>query len=197
MDRTDLVRLRWRLTGAWLWPTFVLLCAVDAVVGHLLPPSGDSESAVGGLLTAGGLMLLAIAFLSSPLGLVMRRVRRDLPRSVARNYAGTAAAFGVSVALALVGLIHHDQVIADRAAVQDATERAEAWIGAHAPPRFLTDLHRIDTVGIQVPRLYRSCVSDQLGTSFYCVVVDRSKPFGTGVSYSGHESNQLLEQGAY
>jgi hypothetical protein len=197
MDRTDLVRLRWRLTGAWLWPTFILLCLIDAVVGHLVPPAGDSESAVSGLLTGAGLMLLAIAFLSPPLGLLMRRVRRDLPRPVARNYAGTAAALGVSVALALAGVLHHDQVTADRAAVQDATERAEAWIGAHAPPRYLGDLHRIDTVGIEVPRLYRSCVSDAAGTSFYCVVVDRSKPFGTGVRYSGHESNELLEQGAY
>ena len=45
MDRTDLVRLRWRMTGAWLWPGFVLLAISDALDGHWLPPEPDEAEA--------------------------------------------------------------------------------------------------------------------------------------------------------
>jgi hypothetical protein len=34
-------RLRWRLRGALLWPTFIVLTLVDAVMLGQLPISGD------------------------------------------------------------------------------------------------------------------------------------------------------------
>jgi hypothetical protein len=196
MDRTDLVRLRWRLTGAWMWPSFLVLTVLDAACVHLLPPQGDTEGVVLAWIQSTVLMLLAIAFVSPPGGLVLRRVRRDLPRTVARNYAGAFAVLGVSLFLLLAGVINHHSVLVDRAARLDASERAEAWIGAHAPAQFQADVQTMDTLGIQVPEIYRSCVTNESGTEFYCVVVNRTKPFGTGVSYAGHESNELLDQGA-
>ena len=33
-------RVRWRLRGAWMWPTFVALTLLDGLVLHLLPPVG-------------------------------------------------------------------------------------------------------------------------------------------------------------
>ncbi len=196
MDRTDLVRLRWRLTGAWLWPIFLALTVVDATFVHLLPPQGDSEGVVLAWIQSTVLMMLAIALGSPLLGLALRRVRRDLPRTVARNYAGTFAVLGVSAFLLLAGLVNHRSIVTDRAAMLDASQRAEAWIGDHAPPPFMANVQDMDTIAIQVPQIYRSCVTNDTGTRYYCVVVDRSKPFGGGVSPDGSESNALLEQGA-
>jgi hypothetical protein len=195
MDRTDLVRLRWRLAGAWLWPCFLVLTVLDATFVHLLPPQGDTESVILAWLQSTVLMILAIAFASPLLGLAMRRVRRDLPRSVARNYAGTFAVLGVSALLLAAGLINHHSVAVDRAARLDASQRAEAWIGDHAPSQFQAGMTEMTTLGIQPPRIYRSCVANSSGTQYYCVVVDRSRPFGAGVSFAGHESNQLLDEG--
>jgi hypothetical protein len=196
MDRTDLVRLRWRLTGAWLWPCFLVLTVVDATFVHLLPPQGDSEGVVLAWIQSTVLMMLAIAFVSPLLGLVLRRVRRDLPRNVARNYAGTFGVLGVSALLLLAGLLNHHTIVIDRAARLDASQRAEAWIGDHAQPEFQADVQELDTYAIQPPQIYRSCVLNPARTRSYCVVIDLAKPFGTGVKYAGDESNELLEQGA-
>ena len=196
MDRTDLVRLRWRLTGAWLWPCFLVLTVIDAAFVHLLPPQGDTEGVVLAWIQSTVLMILAIAFARPVLGLAMRRMRRDMPRVVARNYAGTFAVMGVSAFLLIAGLVNHHSVMVDRHASLDASQRAEAWIGDHAPPQFQANVQEMDTVGIQAPEIYRSCVSNDAGTRDYCVVVDRNQPFGSGVTYAGDESNELLDQGA-
>lgn len=195
MDRTDLVRLRWRLRGAWLWPSFLALTLVDAAVVHWLPPAGDSEALLGAWLIATVLMLAAIGLLSPGLGLLIRRRRRDLPRSVARNYGGTLAALLVSLALVAAGIANHAVITRDRAAMADALARAQAWIGAHAPAPFMTDLHHLSAIVIEAPELYRVCVANGLATRTYCVVVDRAQPFGRGVRFAGYESNTLLDQG--
>ncbi|HET9074351.1 MAG TPA: hypothetical protein VFN48_07210 [Solirubrobacteraceae bacterium] len=196
MDRTSFLRLRWRLSGAWMWPTLLVLTVVDAAVGHWLPSVGNGESLVFAWLEATVLMVLAMAILAPPLSFLLRRVRRDLPRPVARNYAGTIGVLGVSVWLVIAGVMHRQTITQDRHAILDATQRAEAWIGDHAPPAYMAHLRVIDIVDIQAPRLYRACVPDVTFTHSYCVVVDTSKPFGSGVAFDGHESNQLLEQGA-
>jgi hypothetical protein len=42
--------------------------------------------------------------------------------------------------------------------------------------------------------IYRTCVADRSGR-YYCVVVDRSKPFARSVMRDGSEPNSLLSQG--
>ena len=64
MDRAWLRRMRWRRRGAWMWPSFVALTLADAVIGRLLPPSGDSQTVLGaGLVAAFLLVHLITAFL--------------------------------------------------------------------------------------------------------------------------------------
>ena len=48
----SLTRLRWRLRGAWLWPSFLVLSLADATIIHAMPPAGDSATWVGGWLLA-------------------------------------------------------------------------------------------------------------------------------------------------
>ena len=49
MERASLTRLRWRLRGAWQWPTFLALLVVNAVLLSELPLV-DSDFAAGLLL---------------------------------------------------------------------------------------------------------------------------------------------------
>jgi hypothetical protein len=196
MDRTHLVRLRWRLSGAWLWPMLLVLSVVDAAVVHGLPPAGDSEGAVGAWLLSSALMLIAVVIARPVLGPALRRVRRDLPRTVARNYAGTLGALGVSIALATGGIVHHPAILQDRAAKIEAHNRAEAWLGDHAPSQFMANVpNYLDTVPIQPPDIYRTCVANTTFTRFWCVTENVTRPFGSGVHFSGTESNFMLEQG--
>ncbi len=196
MDAAPLVRLRWRLRGAWLWPSFVLLSLVDAVSVHRLPISGDSASLVSGWLTGLVGNLLMVIVLTPPVARLVRRLRPDMPRLVARDYAGALIVVAVTASLLTAGLLHRQSIDADRAAFADAAARAEAYIGDHAPAAFQENLSSLDTDVLQARRIYRSCVENRAGTRHYCVVVDRGQPFGRSVHYAGAESNGLLSQGA-
>ncbi|HXJ79105.1 MAG TPA: hypothetical protein VMS64_10530, partial [Candidatus Methylomirabilis sp.] len=127
--RARLVRLRWRRAGAWLWPAFIVLTLVDAVIGHELPPVGATESLAGAALLALFLNLLGVLLLSRPLGWALRTRRPDLPGMVARDYGGTLVVLAVTAAIVAAGLIHAPALRASGRAMQDAITRAQAWIG--------------------------------------------------------------------
>lgn len=193
--RTRLVRLRWRRAGAWLWPTFVVLTLADAAIGHALPPAGSAES-----LTAAGLLglvlnLLAVLLLSRPVGWALRRRRGDLPNFISRDYGGTFVVLAITATLVLVGIMHRSAIAASHRAMQDAVTRAQAWIGDRAPAEFRRNLQVVSLLAIQPGTIYRACVPNVQNTKNYCVVVDRSKPFGQSVRFSGYEPNATLGAG--
>jgi hypothetical protein len=195
MNAPGLVRLRWRLRGAWLWPSFIVLTFGDAIVGHLLPPAGDTQSLAGAWLVGLWAMLIAVIVLAPAVGLLIRRRRVDMPRVVARNYGGTVAIFAVSAALLAAGLIHHSSLLAGRRALQVADSRARSWIAVNGPVAFRHDLETLDTYAIQPLSIYRACVFD-LGGRTYCVVVRDRAPRARSVSFAGYEPNSVLAAGA-
>lgn len=195
MVTTPLVRMRWRLRGAWLWPAFVLLTLVDGAIVHWLPLAGDRESPVAGWLLGFFLSLLGIVVISPLLAYGLRRLRPDMPRVVARDYAGATVVVTVTAVLLLAGALHQQTVNADQHALQDAIARAEAFIGDRAPARFIDSHAAIDVYALQPPEIYRVCAHSRDHTATYCVVVNRSEPFGRSVRPSGHEPNSLLSEG--
>jgi len=68
-------RLRWRLRGAWQWPVFVLLTAIDTILIALLPFPGEGTDPLGALLLATFFNLLAVAVVAPLAGLLLRRRR--------------------------------------------------------------------------------------------------------------------------
>src|ERR1700730_14384781 len=99
MDGAWLTRMRWRRRGAWMWPAFGALTLLDAVIGRALPPSGETQTLLAAALAAIVLHLIVVVLLCRPLGALLRRFRGDLPRLVARDYAGTFVVSCVSVGL--------------------------------------------------------------------------------------------------
>jgi hypothetical protein len=193
--RARLVRMRWRRAGAWLWPAFVLLTVADALIGHLLPPAGATESLMAAALLALFANLLAVLFLSRPLGWTLRRVRLDLPGMVARDYGGTLAVLAVTAAIVAVGLIHAPAIKASQRAQQDAIARAQAWIGARAPDEFRRNLQYVSLLEIQPGSIYRACVPSRDGARDYCVIVNRDLPLERSVTFAGSEPNSVLGAG--
>ena len=85
-------RVRWRFRGALLWPAFWVLTLADALLLGCLPIAGDGGTAfVPALLLSGFFNLVAVAIVAPLAGLVLRRRRRDLPRVIAFDRAGTNA----------------------------------------------------------------------------------------------------------
>ena len=189
------VRLRWRRRGAWLWPMFVAMTVADGIIGHALPPAGDSQSLAAAALAGLVINLIGVLLLSRPLGALLRRVRKDLPNVVARNYAGTSVVLAISAAILGVGLAHHASVVADQNALRDATTRAQAWIGDRAPPQFRGNVREVDTFAIQPGSIYRACVPSDDRTRTYCVIVKTYLPFARSVRFAGYEPNSVFAEG--
>jgi hypothetical protein len=195
MDRAWLVRARWRYRGAWLWPMFVVLSLVDGLIGHALPVSGRQQSVTAGIVVGLALNLLAIVLLSRPLGAVLRLRRRDLPRGIAGNYAGTLCLALITAGFVAAGLASRSDISSDDAAFRDALVRAEAYIGDRAPAPFRRNVAHADTFTIQPGSVYRTCVPNSAHTRTYCVIVRRSLPFARSVVFDGYEPNSVFGAG--
>jgi hypothetical protein len=126
-------RLRWRMRGAWQWPAFAALTLADAVLVSLAPFAGDGPNAIGALLLALFFNLLAVAVGAPLLGMLLRRRRPDLPRLIARDYAGTALLGLVTAAFAVGGVLHHAGLREERADRLAAVAAVHAYIVSQAP----------------------------------------------------------------
>jgi hypothetical protein len=182
-------RARWRIRGAWQWPAFAVLTAADAVLIARLPFQGVGTDAVGALLLAALLNLLAVALLAPVVGALVRRRRRDLPVIIARDYAGAALLPLITAGLLAGGLVHRSAVLAER-----ADERA-VWGAVHAyvvstAPAFRSGLDAVHTFQLEAKH-YRACVygSEKLPLCFF-VNTDQS-PAGLKLDPS-REPNDTL-----
>jgi hypothetical protein len=195
MDAAWIARTRWRWRGAWMWPSFVVMALADGLIGHALPINPPSQSVVSGVVVGLVLNLICIVVLSPPLAALLRRVRRDLPVAIARNYAGTSCVLLVTAGFVGVGLAKRSTITHDSAAMHDALVRAAAYIGDHAPAPFAARADHLDALVIQEGSIYRVCVDNVAQTRDYCVVVREGLPLDRSVTPAGSESNVTLARG--
>jgi hypothetical protein len=144
------------MRGAWQWPTFGVLFVVDAVLVTRLPFHGEGPDTAGALLLSGFFNLVAVALGAPFAGMLLRRRRPDLPRLIARDYAGTALLVAVTLALVFGGVRHRawlGQEHETQAAVLAATHD---YVLASAPA-FRSGLMAPDMMR-ETPDLYRVCV---------------------------------------
>jgi hypothetical protein len=163
-------RLRWRRRGAWQWPAFVLLTGVDAVVLALLPfYAGGPDGFYPALLVSVFFNLVAVAIGAPIAGAVVRRARPDLPRLVARDYAGTTLLVALAVFLVAGGVAHRPAAAADSAQRRAVLAGVQRYVDAEAPELHarvgLTDIAQLE------PRLYRACVPRPRSLRWLCLFV--------------------------
>jgi hypothetical protein len=170
-------RLRWRMRGAWQWPAFLTLTAVDGVLLNELPfYEGGPGGIVPGVLLAGFANLFCVAALAPLVGLAVRAGRPDLPRQIAANYAGTALLVGLTAALVAAGLAHRPAVRAEEDDRRAGFAAVRAYVGAHAR-EFRLGLPVADTLRLDAD-LYRTCVPGTNPKRPLCMFVttDRRPP---------------------
>jgi hypothetical protein len=156
MERVWRSRLRWRMRGAWMWPTFVVLTVADGVLLHELPVSGDGTGVLPGILVAGFVNLFAVAVLAPLVGRLLRRRRTDLPRLIAIDYAGTALLLAVTGGLVVAGLVHRPAVLARERGLDSGISQVRRQVlekrgTAHGTAASI-DLLKVN------PDFYRACV---------------------------------------
>jgi hypothetical protein len=172
--RVRLTRLRWRMRGAWLWPAFFVLCAVDGALIALLPPfDGAPRDVVGGVLMAGFANLAVLALLGPLAARALRRRRPDLPRVVAYDYAGTGLVLAVGVTLLALGLLHRPAVVAERGDEDAMFIAVRGYVDAHAAS-WRPGLGAVDAVQL-APEVYRACVPGDDPRRSLCLIVDTDR----------------------
>lgn len=171
-------RLRWRMRGAWTPPAFALCTFTGALLLARLPFAGDRGlDAIGALLAAAFLSLLAVAAAAPPLGRLLRRRDPSLPALAARDRGGVAALVALSVLLLAGGLAHRPALTAEQDDLRAQAIAARAWFEGNAPRAYRVNIERMDTwkPGADV---YRTCVPGAEAGRSLCVYVstDRSPP---------------------
>ncbi len=175
VERLWLTRLRWRMRGAWLWPAFFALTLVDGVLITQLPPyDSPPPGLVGGLLLAGFANLLVVAVLAPLAGSALRRrLRPDLPRAIAADYAGTVLICGLTALLVVAGIAHRPAVAAQADDEAALTAAVRAYVAAHAP-EWAPGLPATD-VRTYAPEVYRACVPGPDPRRSLCLIVDTDR----------------------
>jgi uncharacterized protein (DUF697 family) len=193
----ELSRLRWRMRGAWQWPTFVALTLVDAVLLHELPIAGGGPDWFPALLLAMFFDLLAVAVAGPLIGLLVRRRRRDLPGVVATDYGGTIALVLTAAILVALGIVHRPALQASRDAFSAQSAAVRQWV-ATAPgvePEFRRNIDRADSVQWQED-YYRTCIPADDGEHALCLFVDTSQsPPGIRVDPNRAPNDPLTSPG--
>ena len=174
VDRLWLSRLRWRMRGAWLWPAFFGLTIVDGVLITELPPYGwTPPGLVGGVLLAGFANLFLLAVVAPVAAIALRRRRRDLPRPIAYDYAGTALVAVLTVVILVAGLAHRPAVAAQRADEAAMLAAIHSYVTTHAP-EWEGGLERLDVRAL-APDVYRACVPGPDARRWLCLIVDTDR----------------------
>jgi hypothetical protein len=157
-----------------MWPSYFGLTLVDGVLIAVLPPyEGTPPGFVGAVLLAGfaNLFLLAVA---APLaGLALRRLRPDLPRAIARDYAGAWLVATLTAVILAAGLAHRPAVAGEHDDAAALSEAVRAYVGAHAP-EWAPGLDGVE-VREYAPEVFRACVPGTDPRRWLCLIVDTDR----------------------
>src|SRR5215213_2104889 len=146
--------MRWRLRGAWMWPSFAALTLLDGVLLHLLPPVREGIGLIPGILIATFGNLVLIGAIGPWLA---RRTwkRRQAAESgapakaqleVLSDRIGTgllvASVFGILAA----GLAARPTVIAETNERERAAKELYLYVEGHGSAELRRNLEASDTV---------------------------------------------------
>ncbi|HEX4344454.1 MAG TPA: hypothetical protein VHZ31_02730 [Solirubrobacteraceae bacterium] len=184
-------RMRWRHSGAWLWPTFAAATVLEMGILHWQPVQGDATSWVGGLIGAGCLNLIAVVLVGGIGGVLLRRRRSDLPKVVADDYAGTVALLVVAAGLLAAGLVHRPAIADRHAAFAEQSLAVREWVAIHGDAYERAHVSASDSLLID-DDLYRTCVPTPDPKRFDCLIVDTSRPVARIRLDDSGEPNALL-----
>lgn len=166
--------MRWRLRGAWLWPSFVVATLLEMVLLHVQPVQGESTGWIAGLLVAGCLNLIAVVLVGGVGGRALRRRRPEMPRVVADNYAGTIALALAGAAFVVAGVLHRPAVADRRAAFAEQSQAVREWVAINGDAYARAHVGLADSLPVD-EELFRTCVPGRDPKRQLCLVVDTSK----------------------
>lgn len=166
--------MRWRLRGAWLWPTFVAATIAEMFLLHWLPVQGESTGWVAALLVAGCVNLIGVVVVGGLGGVILDRRRPDLPKVVADNYAGMVALALVAAGFVVAGIVHRPSITRHREAFAAQSLAVREWVARNGDGYARAHVAQADSVLVDED-LYRTCVPTPDPKRRLCLIIDTTQ----------------------
>jgi hypothetical protein len=170
-------RLRWRLRGVWMWPTFAVLTVADGFVMHALPPTGTRipDVVIGSILALFGnifLVGLVAPWLARRLIERVRRGGRERfpPEVYLDRTATTLLVLGLACVLA-AGLGNRRVTVSETKATEEAGSRARSFVDAHADPEIKRNIDFANSARLG-EGFFRVCVPRDDARKQWCMFID-------------------------
>jgi hypothetical protein len=175
-------RVRWRLRGAWMWPSFVAITLLDGILLHELPPVRTGIDLIPAVLLATFGNLVLIGALAP---LLARRVWKRRPAAapdappkaqleVLTDRIGTgllvASVFGVLAA----GLAARPTVIAETDAKEEAARAIHAFVQASGDEELIRNEETAHAARL-ADGYFRICIARDDRRRNFCFFVDTKK----------------------
>jgi hypothetical protein len=174
-------RIRWRLRGAWMWPTFIAVTLIDGMILHLLPPIGTGVDLIPAILLAtfGNLFLVgAIAPWLARATWRREPVTEPAPPrarlEVLTDRIGTGLLLATIVGVVAAGLAARPLVVSE---TQDTERNAKAFrnlILNSGDDELIRNLETANTIRLGED-FFRTCVARDDRRHYFCAFIDTSK----------------------
>ena len=182
MDRDERfwpARVRWRLRGAWMWPTFVAVTLLDGLIMWRLPPVGGGVDPIPALLIAtfGNLALIAVV---APW--LARRTWKRRPAAepgappraqleVLTDRIGTGLLVASVLGVVVAGLAARPLVVSETKETERNAKAFRNFILASGDQELIRNLETANTIELG-DTLFRTCVARDDRRRFFCTLID-------------------------
>ena len=182
MDRDERfwpARVRWRLRGAWMWPTFVAVTLLDGLIMWRLPPVGGGVDPIPALLIAtfGNLALIALV---APW--LARRTWKRRPAAepgappraqleVLTDRIGTGLLVASVLGVVVAGLAARPLVVSETKETERNAKAFRSFILARGDQELIRNLETANTIELG-DTLFRTCVARDDRRRFFCTLID-------------------------
>jgi hypothetical protein len=176
-------RLRWRLRGAWTWPLYAALTALDAVVLHELPPVGtDIAIPVGFIIASFGNLFLIGAVAPWIARKLLERESRDpraappgvKPPEVQLDRSATVLLVLATLGLVVAGLGNRPVVVSETRATEENARLVRDYVQTRASGEIQRNLETANTVRLG-DDYFRTCIAYDDRKRAFCMFVDTAK----------------------
>jgi hypothetical protein len=175
-------RMRWRLRGAWMWPSFVVLTLVDGLLLHRLSPVREGIDLIPAILLAtfGNIVLVGAVGPWLARRMWKRRPAADPdapPKAqleVLTDRVGTGLLVASVVGILAAGLANRPTIVVETDQRERAARLLEDYVDAHGSDELRRNLEASDTRRY-ADGYYRSCIPHDDRERWTCFFIDVRK----------------------